>query len=175
MRLPCPASGEQTQRFACQRKTSLARLCILIGLWSSPVRREGIIMWQIPAVLVLISVLFNSATADDRWPSAELLSEKFNEEMFKETPVSGSILAGIVIEQPTSKQSDNLQIFVYWPHTYPPSTICLTVQTRDGTYKSQNPYRIPQVNASTYIRLPYPSKGPDFLREQDAQSIALLA
>lgn len=110
--------------------------------------------------------------------SAELASVvgEFDEHYSTEVPVSGNVIAGLMLAPASKIISQEFSPYIQLPEsTDMPQTVCLSVVSQDGVYSANNTYRIPPSAVGNLIRADYTqSKHQQILIEKDA-SIALKA
>ncbi len=100
-----------------------------------------------------------------------LAQEAFTESYASNVPVSGRILVGVVYASPNL--SGNLAVRV--PQVDLDQPICLKVHSRDGSYSSENEYRMAAAAEAELYSVEYPSKHTDVLNKLSADEMAMVA
>ena len=121
------------------------------------------------AFLAVFTILNTPSFAQE--PVAELKHRPFNESFQDEAPVSGRVVAGVLVTDAAADSALNLA---------PPSfaagkSICVQVMSRDGRYWSENSFQLPKGIGATPVRLEYPSRHRDFLQQLGFGDLAILS
>ena len=121
------------------------------------------------AFLAVFTILNTPSFAQE--PVAELKHRPFNESFQDEAPVSGRVVAGVLVTDATAANALNLA---------PPSfaagkSICVQVMSRDGRYWAENTFQLPENIDAMPVRLEYPSRHRDFLQQLDFGELAILS
>ncbi|RRQ22350.1 hypothetical protein [Thiohalobacter thiocyanaticus] len=103
-------------------------------------------------------------------PVAQLAQRPFNELFQDEAPVSGRVVAGVLVTGSTSVNALNLMP----PPSYAGGSVCIQVMSRDGRYWSENTFTLPERIDATRVALEYPSRHEAFLHGLDFGELAIL-
>lgn len=122
-------------------------------------------------LLTLIAACAFVVPASAQEPVAELKNRPFQESFEDEAPVSGRVVAGVLITDAAADKALNL---------VPPAfaagkSICVQVMSRDGRYWSENTFQLPEKIDTSPVRLEYPSRHQDFLRQLQFGELAILS
>jgi hypothetical protein len=121
------------------------------------------------AIASFLSVTHISpAWADGR--RAATLVGAFHETLQKDVSVSGSVMVGIAAGS-LARGSDVQRIAVRFPPDLAGQKVCLTVQSRDGTYLSRNSYELPPATNQP-IPVPYQTSHLGVLKHLKSTELA---
>lgn len=120
--------------------------------------------------IFLTGLLFSNFLYAQSAKPLELAKDTFHEEFSENVPVSGRVIAGIIAK--SSGKLSNLQVNLLESSS---ESMCLRVQSIDGTYYSSNEYRITDKSFKGLISPDYPTKYNDLLSEFEGSELAILA
>jgi hypothetical protein len=122
-----------------------------------------------------MSVLYTGAAAQAPAAAQAVPVEGFEEDFQEEVPVSGRVVAGIVVTGSAALEA--LAVL-------PPATaaagdangnlVCIEVVSRDGQYHSRNTYQLPSPVETWPVPLQYPGEYSAFLDSLGAGDLAVL-
>ncbi|CUA83927.1 hypothetical protein [Pseudidiomarina woesei] len=108
----------------------------------------------------------------------KLVGEQFSEQYASNVPVSGRILVGTVLVGSLGANKGSSEGSGEFAVRLPSTTVkdvCVKVQSRDGSYSSENSYQLEQAEAGGVFPLEYPSKHIDMLKNMKANEIAVVS
>lgn len=119
-------------------------------------------------LLVILSTLGLASTVSSQ--ELKLADNNFSEQYASNVPVSGRILVGAVLVGGAATPNFAVRL---------PSAsikdVCVKVQSRDGSYSSENTYRLEQAESGGVFTLEYPSKHIDMLKNMKGNEIAMIS
>jgi len=113
--------------------------------------------------------LFISSVHAGNTSQLQLADNSFNENFNSNVPVSGRVIAGLMLE----KKGDG-DFFINLP-AIETDSVCFRVQSKDGTYRSINQYKVDSKSAKGVISPVYPTKYNDTLNSFSSEELAILA
>lgn len=100
----------------------------------------------------------------------------FDEQYSNEVPVSGNVIAGVMLATVGRSKSFDPHILKHTLSSSAPADLCLSMVSQDGTYHSRNTYQTPNVSDTTLIAVDYSKTHySDFLQQNAGQHIAMKA
>lgn len=120
--------------------------------------------------IFLIGLFFSNYLHADSPKTLELAKGQFHEKYNANVTVSGRVIAGII-----AKSSGTLSDFQVNLLDINEETMCLRVQSIDGTYYSTNEYRINDKEFKGLINPDYPTQYKELLNGFDESELAILA
>lgn len=117
----------------------------------------------------LFGICFSTCLLAKLQKPIELANKNFHEEFSANVPVSGRVIAGLVTESAGSLSE--LQVNLA---KIKAETICLRVQSMDGTYYSSNEYVVKDKQFKGLITPTYPTKYLELLDGFDQEELAIL-
>ena len=104
------------------------------------------------------------------------LKGSFEEKYSEEVPVSGNVIAGVMLYDNDKKNENEFDPRVFVSHQTEGFDICLSVVSKDGMYSSHNTFTIPKIDSSTYITADYSkTKHKRYLDSAVSDNIAIKA
>ncbi|RUO49339.1 hypothetical protein [Pseudidiomarina donghaiensis] len=133
-------------------------------------------------LLVIASTIGLTLSAPTQAQELKLADEQFSEQYASNVPVSGRILVGTVLVGSLGANASSGEgsgegageFAVRLPSTTV-KDVCVKVQSRDGSYSSENSYQLEQAEAGGVFPLEYPSKHIDMLKNMKANEIAVVS
>lgn len=125
---------------------------------------------RLASLLVALSLL-TAVPLSAQAPLAHLKSQPFNESYQDEAPVSGRVVAGVMV---FSRDGGNA-LRLMPPADAAGETTCIRVMSRDGRYWSENEFEIPAALGPGPIALEYPSEHVTFLDGLTPRELAILS
>lgn len=119
----------------------------------------------IPAFLLLIPSLLQAQE-----PVARLKNHPFQESYQDQVPVSGRVIAGIILSGPVA----TARLALIPPESAAGTSVCVQVMSRDGRYWAKNTFDLPPRIGATPVALEYPSQHQDFLLAVAPDQLAVL-
>lgn len=81
---------------------------------------------------------------------------EFEERFSKEVPVSGNVVAGLMLVSSVTSSVKVFSPYIQLPgSSEKPEVVCLSVVSQDGVYSSHNSYRIPANSGSKIVQADY--------------------
>jgi len=120
--------------------------------------------------ILIIGIIYSNYLYAQSSKPLKLAKETFHEEFNEDVPVSGRVIAGIIAK--SSGTLSNLQVNLLDASS---ETMCLRVQSIDGTYYSSNEYRITDKKFKGLISPDYPTKYNEILSGFEGNELAILA
>ncbi|HKL25336.1 MAG TPA: hypothetical protein VJ910_03835 [Desulfuromonadales bacterium] len=122
-------------------------------------------------LLTIVAVsTFSAVPCPAQEPLAELKHRPFQESFQDEAPVSGRVVAGVLLTGSAADQALSLAP----PRTAAGSSICIQVLSRDGRYWAENTFELPGTMGTGPVRLEYPSQHRSFLQQLGFGELAIL-
>ena len=119
--------------------------------------------------IYLLCLFFISSVQADNTRQLQLDDNSFNEDFNSNVPVSGRVIAGLMLEV-----KGEGGFFINLP-TMESDSVCFRVQSKDGTYRSTNQYKVDNKSFKGVISPEYPTKYDDTLNSFSSEELAILA
>lgn len=101
---------------------------------------------------------------------------EFEEHFSKEVPVSGNVVAGLMLVPSLAAAKQNFAPYIQLPASSDkPQVVCLSVVSQDGVYSSHNSYQVPINSSGKDIQADYSQSAHNELLSQSNTRIALKA
>src|SRR5690554_3751060 len=100
----------------------------------------------------------------------KLADAEFTESYASNVPVSGRILVGALLVSTNTVQNFAVRL----PNAAASNQVCVKVQSRDGSYSSENNYVLDGTAEGGIYTLEYPSKHTDVLNKMAPDEIAMV-
>jgi hypothetical protein len=121
-------------------------------------------------IFIWVALVFGAIGLNAESAKLKLSKEIFSEQYSSNVPVSGRVIAGLMLSQ---SQSANI-FSIYMPKSEK-KFFCLRVLSRDGTYSSTNQYLLESNTTGDFLQADYPTKYADLLSKYSETELAVLA